>query len=98
METVVEVVSEDQFRVHCISTGGRVLNMSVTGPHGVVSPLSDIQAVGTQTWMGNDSYSGVTGTLAGADDGDTYNCTASNEVSSLASESIEIRGNIIRPH
>ena len=53
---VVEVVSEDQFRVHCISTGGRVLNMSITGPHGVVSPLSDIQAVGNQTWMGNDGY------------------------------------------
>ena len=44
---VAEVVSEDQFRVHCISTGGRVLNMSITGPHEVVSPLSDIQAVGT---------------------------------------------------
>ena len=92
METVVEVVSEDQFRVHCTSTGGRVLNMSITGPHGVVSPLSDIQAVGTQTWMGNDSYSGVTDTIPGADDGDTYNCTASNGVSSLANESIEIRG------
>ena len=92
METVVEVVSEDQFRVHCISTGGRVLNMSITGPHGVVSPLSDIQAVGTQTWMGNDSYSGVSGTLAGADDGDTYNCTASNGVSSVHNSSAEIRG------
>ena len=98
VEEVIEVVSEDQFRVHCISTGGRVLNMSITGPHGVVSPLSDVQAVGTQTWMGNDSYSGVTGTLAGADDGDTYNCTASNGVSSLASESVEIRGSVTRPH
>ena len=89
METVIEVVTADQFRVHCISTGGRVLNMSVTGPNGVVSPLSDIQAVGTQRWMGNDSYSGVTGTLEGADDGDTYNCTASNGVSS-ATDSIVI--------
>ena len=95
MEAVVEVVSEDQFRVHCISTGGRVLNMSITGPHGVVSTLSDIQAVGTQTWMGNDGYSGVTATLAGADDGDTYNCTASNGVSSVHNNSAEIRGILV---
>ena len=92
VETVIEVVGEDQFRVHCISTGGRVLNMSIIGPHEVVSPLSDMQAVGTQTWMGNDSYSGVTGTLAGADDGDTYNCIASNGVSSVHNSSAEIRG------
>ena len=43
----------------------------------VVSALSNIQAVGTQRWMGNDSYS-ASGSIAGADDGDTYNCTASN--------------------
>ena len=41
--------------------------------------------------MGNGSYSGVTGTLEGADDGDTYNCTASNGVSA-ATDSIMIRG------
>ena len=70
MEVLIEVVTADQFRVHCISTVGRVLNMSITGPDGVVYPLSNIQAVGAQRWMGNDSYSGVTGTLEGADDGD----------------------------
>ena len=91
METVIEVVTADHFRVHCISAGGRVLNMSITGPHGVVSPLSNIHAVGTQRWIGNDSYSGVTGTLEGADDGDTYNFTASNGVSS-ATDSIVIGG------
>ena len=91
MEADIEVVRADQFRVRCNSTGGRVLNMSVTGPHVVVSPLSNIQAVGTQRWMGNDSYSGVTGTLEGAGDGDTYNCTASNGVSS-ATDSIVIGG------
>ena len=92
MKIVVKVMREDQFKVHCTSTGGRALNMSITGPHGVVSPLSDIQAVGTQTWMGDDRYSSVTGTLAGADDGDTYNCTASNGVSS-ANGVVRIRGN-----
>ena len=87
LEAVVDVVTEE---IHCTSTGGRVLNMSITGPHGVVSALSNIQAVGTQKWMGNDSYS-ASGTVAGANDGDTYNCTASNGVSS-ATDSVEIRG------
>ena len=85
MEAVIEVVTEDQFRVHCTSTGGRVLNMSVTGPHGVVYP--PITAVGTQRWMGNDSYSAY----AIPDDDSTYNCIASNGVSS-ANDSIEIGG------
>ena len=87
MEAVVDVPTE---KVHCISSGGRVLNMSITGPHGVVSTLSNIQAVGTQRWMGNDSYT-ASGSIAGADDGDTFNCTASNGVSSF-NDSIEIRG------
>ena len=87
MEAVIEVVTEDQFRVNCTSTGGRVLNMSITGPHGVVYP--PITAVGTQRWMGSDSYSAYA-TLKGADDGDIY-CIASNGVSS-ATDSIEIGG------
>ena len=87
VEAVVDTASEE---LHCISTGGRVLNMSITGPHGVVSALSYIQAVGTQRWMGNDSYS-ASGSIAGADDGDAYNCTASNGVSS-ATSSIKLRG------
>ena len=90
MKAVIEVVTEDQFRVNCTSTGGRVLNMSITGPHGVVYPLSNIQPVGTQRWMGSDIYSAYA-TLQGADDGDIYNCIASNGVSS-ANDSIENGG------
>ena len=90
MEAVIEVVTEDQFRVNCTTTGGRVLNMSVTGPHGVVYPLSNIQPVGTQRWMGNDSYSAYA-TLRGADYGDINNCMASNGVS-FANDSIENGG------
>ena len=56
----------------------------------MVSALSNIQAVGNQTWMGNDSYS-ASGTVAGANNGDTYNCTASNGVS-FATDSVKIRG------
>ena len=90
MKAVIEVVTEDQFGVNCTSTGGRVLNMSVTGPHGVVYPLSNIQPVGTQRWMGNDSYSAYA-TLQGANDGDIYDCMASNGASS-ATDRTEIRG------
>ena len=92
MEAVIEVVTEDIFRVRCTSTGGRVLNMSITGPNGVVYPLSNIQPVGTQRWMGNDSYFGITATLEGADDGDIYNCITSNGVS-FAYGSTEMSGN-----
>ena len=90
MKAVIEVVTEDQFRVNCTSTGGRVLNMSVTGPHGVVYPLGNIQPVGTRRWMGNDSYSAYA-TLQGADDGDIYDCIASNGIS-FANDSIENGG------
>ena len=93
MKAVIEVATEDQFRVHCTSTGGRVLNMSITGPHGVVYPLSNIQPVGTQRWMGNDSYS-ASATLQGADDGDIYDCSASNGVSSVT-DRIEIGGSYL---
>ena len=88
MEVVVDTASEE---LHCISTGGRVLSMSITGPHGVVSALSNTQAVGSHRWMGNDSYS-ASGSIAGEDDGDTFNCTASNGVSSATSNIVEIRG------
>ena len=88
MEAVIEVVTEDIFRVNCTSTGGRVLNMPITGPHGVVYP--PITAFGTQRWMGSDSYSAYA-TLQGADDGDIYDCIASNGVSS-ATDRIKIGG------
>ena len=49
MEAVIEAVSEDIFRGNCTSTGGRVLNMSITGPQGVVYP--PITAVGKYSEM-----------------------------------------------
>ena len=75
-------MTEDQFGVNCTSTGGRVLNMSITGPHGVVYPPSRYSEM--------DGYSAYA-TLQGADDGDIYNCMASNGVSS-ATDRIEIGG------
>ena len=89
-----EVVSRNNktFRVTCTSTGGRVLNMSVTGPD-FNSHLSNIKAVDTVMRMGNDTFSGTTQTLT-ASYGEIYNCTASNGVSVLT-KSIEVKGNIL---
>ena len=77
----IEMISSgnETFRVRCTSTGGRVLNMSVTGPD-FKSDLSNIQAVGIQMWMGNDSYTATTGNITGGSVG-YYYCTASNGVS-----------------
>ena len=73
----------ESFRVRCTSTGGRVLNMSVTGPD-FKSYLINIQAVGNQTWMGNDSYTATTGSITeSSEKHKVYYCTASNGVSSL---------------
>ena len=69
------------FRVRCTSTGGRVLNMSVTGPD-FNSDLSNIRAVGTLKRMGNDIYTATTGTIEKEMAKELYDCTASNGVSS----------------
>ena len=89
-----EVVSRNNntFKVTCTSTGGGVLNMSVTGPD-FYSHLSNIKAVDTVMRMGNDTFSGTTQTLT-ASYGEIYNCTASNGVSVLT-KSIEVKGNIL---
>ena len=76
------------FRVRCTSTGGRVLNMYVTGPD-FNSELSNIQAVGTLKRMGNDIYTATTATINGSGYPQTYNCTASNGASYLI-DSVEL--------
>ena len=87
------------FRVRCTSTGGRVMNMSVTGPD-FNSDLSNIQAVGNQTWMGNDSYTATTGTIvkerAKEMAKELYDCTASNGVSSCTG-SVGLKGTCTFP-
>ena len=92
----IEVVSgrERTFKVQCTSSGGRALNMSVTGPAGFNSDLDNIQAVGTPQRMGNDSFSGNTDTIPGGSDGQSYQCTASNGVSTDPTGSVELRGDL----
>ena len=93
--TSIEMISDgnEAFRVRCTSTGGRVLNMSVTGPD-FNFELSNIQAVGNQTWMGNDSYTATTGNITGSSEKhEVYYCTASNGVSSLT-DCLVIKGDL----
>ena len=93
----IDVVSgrEGTFRVRCTSSGGRALSMSVTGPGGFSEDLDNIQAVGTPQRMGSDSFSDSTVIISGGSDGQVYECTASNGVSSNPTGSVELRGELL---
>ena len=78
----MESGSDGTFRVRCTSSGGRALSMSVTGPGGFSEDLDNIQAVGTPQRMGNDSFFATTDIISGGSDGQVYECTASNGVTS----------------
>ena len=80
------------FRVRCTSSGGRALSMSVTGPGGFSEDLGNIQAVGTPQRMGSDSFSSSTDITSEGSDGQVYECTASNGVSSDPTGSVGLRG------
>ena len=82
------------FRVRCTSSGGRALSMSVTGPGGFSEDLDNIQAVGTPQRMGSDRFSDSTDILPGGSDGQLYECTASNGVSSDPTGSVELSGTL----
>ena len=77
----IEVVSgTSTFRVRCSSTGGRALNMAVSGPNGYNSDVSssDIRPVGTRIYQGADSYTGRTDVISSGSDGDMYQCSVTS--------------------
>ena len=81
------------FRVRCTSSGGRALSMSVTGPGGFSEDLDNIQAVGTPQRMGNNSFFAITDIISGGSNGQSYQCTASNGVSTDPTpDSVQLRG------
>ena len=93
----IEVVSarDGEFRVQCSSTGGRALSMTVTGPGGYNSDLTDdIQPVCAQSRTGSDKYTATSSVIAGGSDGDEYQCTVTSAASNNGS--VELRGNDIR--
>ena len=82
--------------MRCTSSGGRALNMSVTTPSGGFNEdLDSIQVVNTSLRMGSDMFSGTTNIISGGSNGQLYQCTASNGVSSDPTGSVELRGNSI---
>ena len=64
--------------------------MTVTGPDGFNSDLNNIQPVGDLLRIGDDEFSASTDVISGGRDGDIYQCTATNGVSSHPTGSAEL--------
>ena len=91
----IEVVSgTSTFRVRCSSTGGRALDMAVSGPNDYYSNIfsSNIQAVGTSMYLGADSYTGNTDVISSGSDGDMYQCSVTS-VGDPVTDTVTLRGN-----
>ena len=84
---VLERGGGGKFKVICTSTGGRPLRLSVTGPD--VENM-DIVPVGSEEWIGNDTFSAEVIRQDGTP-GDEYVCMASNYVSN-SSDSVSLKG------
>ena len=78
------------FRVRCTSTGGRALNMAVSGPNGYNSDISaNIQPVGTPEFLSNDVYTARTEVISSGRDG-VFLCNVTSVTSTTAN--ITVRG------
>ena len=88
----IEVVTgTSTFRVRCTSTGGRALDMDVSGPNGYSSDLSsNIQPVSTPTYRGRDSYTSATDIILDGMAGDVYQCNVTSFASKT--DSITVKG------
>ena len=69
------------FRVTCTATGGTLSTSSLTGP-GLGGGGLQLQAEGSIGRTGQNTYSVTSGILSEQSNGDTYTCTAVNNVSS----------------
>ena len=91
MSVSIEVVSEREgtFRVTCTATGGTLdlSTSSLTGP-GLGGGNLELQAEGSIGRTGQNTYSVTSGTLSEQSNGDTYTCTATNDVSSPDSSTV----------
>ena len=77
----------------CYSIGGRALNLTVTGPNGMVT-TGPIMAILTPTRYGVDSFIATTDTITGGSNGDTYRCTASNGVATDPIDDVVLKGDL----
>ena len=84
-------IGTSTFRVRCSSTGGRALDMAVSGAqHNSV--ISNIQPVGTRMYLGADSYTGRTDIISSGSDGDMYQCSVTS-VGVPVTDTVTLRGN-----
>ena len=90
----IEVVAgTSTFRVRCSSTGGRALDMAVSGPIDYYSNISSsVQPVGTSMYLGADSYTGSTDVISSGSDGDVYQCSVTS-VGDPVTGTVNLRGN-----
>ena len=86
----IEVEAETStFRVRCTSTGGRALNMTVSGPNGFNSDIStNIQAVGTRRYLGSDRYTAMTDVISSGRIGDVFQCNVTSATSTTANVTV----------
>ena len=71
----------------CTATGGTLSTSSLTGP-GLGGRGLQLQAEGSIGRTGQNTYSVTSDTLSGRSNGDTYSCTAINDVSSSESSRV----------
>ena len=89
---VVVSAREGEFRVNCTSTGGIALSMTVTGPDGYSSDLTNnIHPVGTLEYIGDDIYTATTSDIISEGNyRDMYECTVTGSTSDT--DSVVLRG------
>ena len=94
MTATIEVLPEEaSFRVRCTSTGGRALDMTVSGPRGSTADISSrIRPVGERRWLGGDQYTATTDPIPRGEhgDGDEYECIVTSSRSQT--ERVSVRG------
>ena len=79
--------------MRCSSTGGRALDVAVSGPNGYYSNISSsIQPVGTRMYMGADNYTAWTDVISSGSDGDVYQCSVTS-VGDPVTGTVTLRGN-----
>ena len=95
MTATIEVLPEEaSFRVRCTSTGGRALDMTVSGPRGFTTDISSrIQPVGEGRWLGSDQYTATTDPIPRGEHGDEYECNVTSSTSTTGS--VSLRGIIL---
>ena len=80
------------FRVRCTSTGGRALNMAVSGPNGYYDISTNIQPIGTPRFLRNDRYTARTEVISSGTVGDVFQCNVTSVDSMTAIVTVEGNG------